>query len=193
MGHTLGGYLGDRLHRVWPYSGRIVVAVASKVVGTTIFGLFAPWNVDLRSISERSEMVSAPHSASWKLVVLYIGFHLTATWTQSCALRPMCGDLVKNSQDRAQILALWSLGRHESSSQGPIGAIYQRFRAMFIDLMARSAKDCLGGHHFFHLRSSTGWSSCRGLRLFSERACGRQAERDGTPTCCLLEASFYRF
>lgn len=28
--------------------------------------------------------------------------------TQSAALRPMCGDIVQNSHDRAQILALWT-------------------------------------------------------------------------------------
>ena len=105
-----------------------------------------------------AQMVSAPHSASWKLVVLYIGFHLTATWTQSCALRPMCGDLVKNSQDRAQILALWSLG---ASRLQAIPRPTSCLRAILEGLRIET-QDCLGGHHLIAYRSSTGWSSCRG-------------------------------
>merc|ERR1719335_951205 len=34
-------------------------------------------------------------------------FHMVASWTQSAALRPICGTLFQDSRQRAQVLALW--------------------------------------------------------------------------------------
>ena len=46
-------------------------------------------------------------------MILYLSFHRLPCRTTSAALRPMCGDIVHNSHDRAQILALWTTGATE--------------------------------------------------------------------------------
>ncbi|CAL1149613.1 unnamed protein product [Cladocopium goreaui] len=91
MSGVLGGVLGDRFHRCWPYSGRCLAAFMSVVLGMVFFFAVMRWS----------------ESSFWFVATIMFLFQLTGTWTQSAALRPMCGDIVQNSHDRAQILALW--------------------------------------------------------------------------------------
>jgi len=95
IGGLLGGQLGDwtSAPNRLPTYGRCLVAQASVVLGTGCF----LW------------MIHIPYGpGSFAMVVAaYFSFQATATWTCAAALRPMCGDLFKSSQDRAQVLALW--------------------------------------------------------------------------------------
>ncbi|CAE7883049.1 unnamed protein product [Symbiodinium sp. KB8] len=90
VGGLLGGWLGDRFHRCWPYGGRCVVAQLSVLLGSLFF----------------VAVMSSP--ARFSLVVgFFFAFHVASCWTPAAALRPICGEIVRDSRDRAQILALW--------------------------------------------------------------------------------------
>jgi len=43
----------------------------------------------------------------WAVVSLLFLFNVVACWTPVAALRPICGDIVRDSQDRAQVMATW--------------------------------------------------------------------------------------
>lgn len=94
-GSYLGGYLGDWLssNTMFPNAGRVMVAQSSVILGTVAFlhVIFIP--------------VGGEHF--YTIVAAYMAFHLTACWTQPAALRPICGEIFSNPQDRAQILSLW--------------------------------------------------------------------------------------
>ena len=57
--------------------------------------------------------MAGSQESTWKHMILYLSFHRLPCRTTSAALRPMCGDIVQNSHDRAQILALWTTGATE--------------------------------------------------------------------------------
>ncbi|CAE7454643.1 PCLO [Symbiodinium natans] len=90
VGGVLGGWLGDRFHRRWPYGGRCAVAQLSVLLGALLF----------------VAVMASP--ARFSLVVCgYFAFQVVSCWTPAAALRPICGEIVRDSHDRAQILALW--------------------------------------------------------------------------------------
>ncbi|CAJ1395480.1 unnamed protein product [Effrenium voratum] len=93
FGGLLGGKLGDRAHRWWPYCGRCLVAQLSVVLGIMCF----------------LGVMGTPYSPAsfWIVIGFFFMFNLTACWSPAAALRPICGDVVRDSRDRAQILALW--------------------------------------------------------------------------------------
>lgn len=93
VGNPLGGFLGDFFNRMWPNAGRCAVAQMSVLLGTGCFLLFmyAPQNTQ---------------SIAW-VMSLYGLFQVVCCWTQAAALRPICGTIVKDSKERAQVLSLW--------------------------------------------------------------------------------------
>ncbi|CAK0788372.1 unnamed protein product, partial [Prorocentrum cordatum] len=93
VGGMLGGWLGDSCARISPYSGRCAVAQASVLLGTISF----------------LGLVHVPQGRySFSLVsALSFTFGAVASWTPAAALRPISGALFEDSQDRAQVLALW--------------------------------------------------------------------------------------
>lgn len=92
LGALLGGRLGDAANRIRPYSGRCFVAQTSVVLGTICF----LWFINIPF---------GPNSI-FQTVLAFWMFHAVACWTPS-TLRPICGEIVTNGRDRAQILALW--------------------------------------------------------------------------------------
>ncbi|CAE7211187.1 baiG [Symbiodinium sp. CCMP2592] len=90
IGGVVGGWLGDWAHRRWPYAGRCGVAQLSLFLGATVF-------VAVMKCSPRF----------WAVVSLLFLFNVVACWTPVAALRPICGDIVRDSQDRAQMMATW--------------------------------------------------------------------------------------
>mmetsp|Transcript_17019 Transcript_17019/g.36674 ORF Transcript_17019/g.36674 Transcript_17019/m.36674 type:complete len:471 (+) Transcript_17019:430-1842(+) len=94
-GAMLGGRLGDfaSAPQRLPLAGRCLVAQTSVCLGMIFFAC----------------TISTPFSTtSFRTVCMfYMLFSVSACWTQASALRPMCGELFTNAQDRAQILALW--------------------------------------------------------------------------------------
>lgn len=93
VGGLLGGFLGDYANRLVPDRGRVAVAQLSVVAGTLVFLWLIYLPYDQHSII--------------KATVVFFLFHSVATWTQSAALRPICGTLFQDSNNRAQVLALW--------------------------------------------------------------------------------------
>lgn len=93
LGALLGGSLGDFSHRIVPDAGRVFVAQVSVVLGTGFFLWF----------------INIPYSANsfWIVILINFAFHASACWTQAAALRPICGTIFQDSQERAQVLALW--------------------------------------------------------------------------------------
>ena len=86
-GGLLGGYLGDFFDKMWPYRGRCAVAQASVLLGTVCF-------CGLMSVGGDNFALTAG---------LHFVFNAVATWTPAAALRPICGVIFRDSQDRAQV------------------------------------------------------------------------------------------
>mmetsp|Transcript_34297 Transcript_34297/g.79952 ORF Transcript_34297/g.79952 Transcript_34297/m.79952 type:complete len:455 (-) Transcript_34297:51-1415(-) len=119
VGGLLGGWLGDRFHRCWPYGGRCVVAQLSVLLGSLLF----------------VAVMTSP--ARFSLVVgFFFAFHVASCWTPAAALRPICGEIVRDSRDRAQILALWI------ALEGIISSI---FGAPLVGLISEAFGCKLGG------------------------------------------------
>ncbi|CAE7338839.1 ytbD [Symbiodinium sp. CCMP2456] len=119
VGGLLGGWLGDRFHRCWPYGGRCVVAQLSVLLGSLFF----------------VAVMTSP--AKFSLVVgFFFAFHVASCWTPAAALRPICGEIVRDSRDRAQILALWI------ALEGIISSI---FGAPLVGLISEAFGCKLGG------------------------------------------------
>jgi len=96
FGSIAGGKLGDCIGAhdgLLPIVGRCAVAQTSVVLGTAVF----LW------------MINIPYSAHSFPILLtaFILFHSVSCWTPCAALRPICSEIFRNSQDRAQVLALW--------------------------------------------------------------------------------------
>jgi len=92
-GALIGGKLGDYFHGKWPFGGRCFVAQLSVVLGIVCFYRFIH--------------VPFGPGSFYAATFAYFLFTAVATWTPAAALRPICGEVMRNSQDRAQILALW--------------------------------------------------------------------------------------
>lgn len=93
VGSLLGGHLGDWANKLIPQVGRCMVAQASVVLG--IFAFIWIMNI--------------PYGTNSFLVLvcaIFI-FNAVACWTPPAALRPMCGELFDDPEERAQILSLW--------------------------------------------------------------------------------------
>ena len=89
IGNLLGGFLGDRFAHL--PRGRIYVALTSKVLGTTAYGLFL-------------------FSTTYKGIFLWVNvFFVIAGWPRAGVLRPMTAEMARNPSERAQIVSLWLL------------------------------------------------------------------------------------
>mmetsp|Transcript_13373 Transcript_13373/g.37653 ORF Transcript_13373/g.37653 Transcript_13373/m.37653 type:complete len:498 (+) Transcript_13373:115-1608(+) len=95
LGGQFGGTVGDYAARGLLFrgrdssQGRIMLALASVVLGIPLYGLFL-------------------HATNFYWAILWINlFQLTATWAPAAAIRPICVDLTNGRSERAQIVALW--------------------------------------------------------------------------------------
>ena len=95
IGNLLGGFLGDRFAHL--PRGRIYVALTSKVLGTTAYGMFL-------------------FSTTYKSIFLWVNiFFVIAGWPRAGVLRPMTAEMARNPSERAQIVSLWLLLEKVSS------------------------------------------------------------------------------
>ena len=89
IGNLLGGFLGDRFAHL--PRGRIYVALTSKVLGTTAYGMFL-------------------FSTTYKSIFFWVNvFFVIAGWPRAGVLRPMTAEMARNPSERAQIVSLWLL------------------------------------------------------------------------------------
>ncbi|CAE7526050.1 yjjL, partial [Symbiodinium sp. CCMP2456] len=99
IGGVVGGWLGDWAHRRWPYAGRCSVAQLSLFLGATVF--IAVGQIRLRRTrvhkTQRTESVMKCSAKFWAVVSLLFLFNVVACWTPVAALRPICGDIVRDS------------------------------------------------------------------------------------------------
>jgi len=93
VGGYLGGSLGDFLGARFPHSGRIMIAQASVVCGTSLFF----WVMHIPF---------GPNSF-WTLALAYFSFNTTAVWTSAAASRPICGSIFTRAIERAQVMAVF--------------------------------------------------------------------------------------
>mmetsp|Transcript_28762 Transcript_28762/g.52412 ORF Transcript_28762/g.52412 Transcript_28762/m.52412 type:complete len:449 (+) Transcript_28762:59-1405(+) len=93
FGTLLGGWLGDRLGRLWPDGGRIVIAQLSVLLGIVSFVVMM--------------QISTTPGQPFLLTMSFFVFSMLSCWTQSAALRPICGEIFADNKDRAQVVALW--------------------------------------------------------------------------------------
>mmetsp|Transcript_80803 Transcript_80803/g.215662 ORF Transcript_80803/g.215662 Transcript_80803/m.215662 type:complete len:468 (-) Transcript_80803:47-1450(-) len=93
VGSYLGGVLGDHFAKLSANYGRVFIAQVSVVLGMIMFGV----------------VMSVPfgHGSFWLTVVAFFGFSSTACWTPAAACRPICGEIFRDSAERAQVLAWW--------------------------------------------------------------------------------------
>lgn len=115
FGSVFSGLLGDAAARHFPDRGRVYVALASVALGIPPF-MCVFWIAD----ADHFVVVGA---------LLFL-FHFVASWTNAAANRPICAELVRSPQDRAQIVAWWIMLEGISSSifGAPlVGVLSERF------------------------------------------------------------------
>ena len=88
VGGLLGGWLGDRFHRCWPYGGRCVVAQLSVLLGSLFFVAagalpatgFCPCMPRVPGETRLAwQVMSSP--ARFSLVVgFFFAFHVASCW-----------------------------------------------------------------------------------------------------------------
>lgn len=95
LGGQFGGTVGDYAAKGLLFAGRkksqgrIILALASVILGIPLYGLFL-------------------YETNFYWALLWINlFQLIATWAPSAAIRPICVDLTNGPSERAQIVALW--------------------------------------------------------------------------------------
>lgn len=93
IGGYLGGSLGDLFGARFPDSGRVMIAQASVVFGTTLF--FWVMHIPFGPTSFGT------------LALAYFFFNTTAVWTSAAASRPICGMIFTRASERAQVLAVF--------------------------------------------------------------------------------------
>ena len=83
------GISGDRFAHL--PRGRIYVALTSKALGTTAYGMFL-------------------FSTTYKSIFFWVNvFFVIAGWPRAGVLRPMTAEMARNPSERAQIVSLWLL------------------------------------------------------------------------------------
>lgn len=125
LGSILGGVLGDYASkRIGNGTGRIMVAQTGVIAGIPL------WVVWLRI--ENNVVFS---------IILGFLFYLFAAWPNTGANRPICAELVRNTQDRANIVAFWIFLEGVSASivGGPVLGAVSEFYGYKLDSGSNNA------------------------------------------------------
>lgn len=96
LGQLFSGYLGDAAAQRFPDRGRVFVAFSSVCLGIPCYvGIFY--------------LVPRQGHWFWHAAALMFAFNLVSTWTCAAANKPICAELVRSPEQRAQIIAWWCM------------------------------------------------------------------------------------